>query len=203
MGLLEEVTADVDNYLAGTYEVTKPQDVPDNDEVPLGKKAMEFEATALFVDVRQSTDITDSFRRQTAAKMMKAYFSGAVRIINRNGGAVRSFNGDGMLVKSALGKALDFEVGCGIDDGWIYAVKVGIRGTNDVAWVGRATNTAAKLSNVGSGTRNIYMTGIAYDRLHDWAKLSKGVNMWSDMSFIDIGGTNRGVRSSTYHWSLG
>jgi class 3 adenylate cyclase len=58
---------------------------------------MEFEATALFVDVRQSTDITDSFRRQTAAKMMKAYFSGAVRIINRNGGAVRSFNGDGML----------------------------------------------------------------------------------------------------------
>src|SRR6266545_4210210 len=150
MGLLEEATADVDNYLAGTYDVTKPQDVPDNDDVPLGKKAMEFEATVLFVDVRQSTDITDSFRRQTAAKMMKAYFSGAVRIINANGGAVRSFNGDGMLAffmgdprstpavkaamhidwfvsellqpkfgkyfennQSALGKALDFQIGCG------------------------------------------------------------------------------------------
>jgi adenylate cyclase len=240
MALLEEVTSDVENYLVGTYDVSKPQDVPGNDEVPLGKKAMEFEATALFVDVRQSTDITDSFRRQTAAKTMKAYFSGAVRIINRNGGAVRSFNGDGMLAffmggtrtspavksalqidwfvtellrpkfekyfennKSALGKALNFEVGCGIDDGWIYAVKVGIKGTNDVAWVARATNTAAKLSNVGSGTRNIYITGVAYDRLHDWAKLSKGVNMWSDVSFMDIGGTSRGVRSTTYHWSLG
>jgi len=29
--------------------------------------------------------------------MMKAYFSGAVKIINDNGGEVRSFNGDGML----------------------------------------------------------------------------------------------------------
>jgi hypothetical protein len=28
--------------------------------------------------------------------------------------------------KSAPGKALDFEVGCGIDDGTIFAVKVGI-----------------------------------------------------------------------------
>lgn len=175
MSLLEEVTTDVDNYLAGTYDVTKPQDVPESDEVPLGKKAMEFEATALFVDVRQSTDVTDSFRRQTAAKMTKAYFSGAVRIINRNGGAVRSFNGDGMLAffiggtrtspsvksamqidwfvtellrpkfekyfennKSALGKALTFEVGCGIDDGWIYAVKVGIRGGHERCRLGRA-----------------------------------------------------------------
>ncbi len=67
MGLLEEATADVDNYLAGTYDVTKPQDVPDNDEVPLGKKAMEFEATALFVDVRQSTDITFALSTATGA----------------------------------------------------------------------------------------------------------------------------------------
>jgi class 3 adenylate cyclase len=237
---LADVTEGVDSYLAGSYEVTNPRDVPDPEDVPLGKKAMEFEATALFIDVRQSTDITDSFRRQTAAKMMKAYFSGAVRIINDNGGKVRSFNGDGMLafftggtrtspaVKSAmqidwfvsellqpkfrkyfennlsaLGKALNFEIGCGIDDGEIYAVKVGIKGTNDVAWVARATNTAAKLSSVGSGTKNIYITGIAYDRLHDWAKIgSDGANMWSDMTFMDIGGVSRGVRSTAYRWSL-
>jgi adenylate cyclase len=239
MGLREDVTTDVDNYLSGTYVVSRPNDVPDNEEVPLGKKAMQFEATALFIDVRQSTDITDSFRRQTAAKMMKAYFGGAVRIINRTGGAVRSFNGDGMLAffmggtrtspavksamqidwfvtdllrpkfdkyfennKSALGKALSFEIGCGIDDGWIYAVKVGIKGTNDIAWIGRATNTAAKLSAVGSGSRNIYITGVAYDRLHDWARLVNGANMWSAQTFLEIGGTSRGVRSTTYHWTL-
>lgn len=54
-------------------------------------------ATTLFVDVRQSSDITQVFRLQTAAKMMKAYFDGGVRIVNANDGYVRSFNGDGML----------------------------------------------------------------------------------------------------------
>jgi class 3 adenylate cyclase len=163
-----------------------------------------------------------------------------VKIINDNGGKVRSFNGDGMLAffmgdsrassavksamqidwfvtdllqpkfkryfennASALGKALGFDVGCGIDDGRVYAVKVGIRGTNDVAWVARATNTAAKLSNVGSGAKNIYITGVAYDRLLDWAKIGgDGKNMWSDVMFMDIGGVRRGVRSTTYRWRL-
>jgi class 3 adenylate cyclase len=239
MGLLEEVTAKVDAYLVGDYAVTKPRDVPDPEDVPLGNKALEFAATALFIDVRQSTDISDSFRRQTAAKMMKAYFDGAVRIINANGGRVRSFNGDGMLAffmgdfrsnpaakaamqvdwfvtevlqtkfqkyfsqnRSALGKALEFEVGAGLDDGDIYAVKVGIKGTNDVAWVGRATNTAAKLANIGSGSRNIFITRAVYQRLNDDTKLSGGVQMWSDERLQDVGGVTRGIRSTAYRWKL-
>lgn len=36
--------------------------------------------------------------------------------------------------RQAFGASLRFEIGCGLDDGDIYAVKVGIRGTNDVAW---------------------------------------------------------------------
>jgi uridylate cyclase len=239
MATLADLRTRVDGYLTGQYAVTRPRDVPDPANVPLGNEAMQFDATALFIDVRQSTDISNTFRRQTAAKMMKAYFSGAVKIINDNGGRVRSFNGDGMLalfmggtrtspaVKSAmqvdwfvgnalqpkfrryfannlsaLGNALGFEIGCGIDDGTIFAVKVGIRGTNDVAWVGRCTNTAAKLSNLGKGARNIYITGIAYDRLHDWAKLSdSGINMWSPMNFMELGGSSRGVRSTAHWWA--
>jgi class 3 adenylate cyclase len=68
-----------------------------SDDIPLGNNAAEFEAAVLFIDVRQSSDITNAFRRQTAAKMMKAYFAGAVNIVNKNEGFVRSFNGDGML----------------------------------------------------------------------------------------------------------
>jgi class 3 adenylate cyclase len=68
---LTDITARVDGYLDGTYAVTRPRDVPDPDDVPLGNKAMEIDAAALFIDVRQSTDITDSFRRQTAAKMIR------------------------------------------------------------------------------------------------------------------------------------
>jgi adenylate cyclase len=237
---LADVVNRVDVFLKGDYSTTKPRDVPDPGEVPLGRKGMEFEATALFIDVRQSTDIAEAFRRVTAAKMMKGYFAGAVKIIADNGGAVRSFNGDGMLaffaggrrtspaVKSAmqidwfvtnvlrdkfrryfennlaaLGQALDFDIGCGIDDGLIYAVKVGIKGTNDVAWVGRATNTAAKLSNLGSGSHNIYITSNAYKRLTDDAKFaSDGAHMWSDQAVLKLGGVNRYVRTSNYQWDL-
>ena len=152
MGLLTDLESKVDGYLAGEYEITSPQSVPNPEDIPLGNKAAKLVATTLFVDVRQSSDITNTFRRQTAAKMMKAYFDGAVRIINANHGYVRSFNGDGMLAifigegqsnnavkaamqikrfvdsvleerfrryfnknSAAIGRALDFGVGAGID----------------------------------------------------------------------------------------
>ena len=87
----------VDDYLGGTYETYRPRDVPEPTDIPLGKKAASMDTTALFIDIRQSSDITNTFRRQTAAKMLKSYFHGAVKVISANGGKVRSFNGDGML----------------------------------------------------------------------------------------------------------
>ena|SRR5215204_5649041 len=97
MSFKNELQEIVSNYLAGDYETYEPQGVPDPEDIQLGNKAAKLEATALFIDVRQSSDITNAFRRQTAAKIMKGYFNGAVRIINKNEGKVRSFNGDGML----------------------------------------------------------------------------------------------------------
>ena len=239
MSLLTDLEAKVAGYMAGDYKVTKKQTVPNPEDIPLGNEAAELEATVLFLDVRQSSDITNTFRRQTAAKMMKAYFDGAVRVINANDGYVRSFNGDGMLaifvgdlqsnhaVKAAmqvkwfvndvlepkfrkyfegnagaLGNALDFSVGVGLDQGTIFAVRVGIKGTNDVAWVGRCTNTAAKLSATTSSPRNIAVTRAVYSRLNDDRKLSSGAQMWSDETFHDFGGITRAIRTTTYHWTI-
>jgi adenylate cyclase len=239
MTLLSEIEAKVDGYLVGQYKKKTPQNVPLPEEVPLGNEASVFEASTLFIDVRQSTDLTDAFRRQTAAKMMKAYFDGCVRIVNANDGAVRSFNGDGLLAlfigdsrssnatkaamqvdwfvtevlgekfekyfannMTALGKTLSFEIGCGLDDGWIYAVRVGIKGTNDVAWVGKPTNTAAKLSDVGSGAANIIVTRAVYNRLKRTRKYSNGTHMWSDETFVTVGGVRRAIRKTTWRTSL-
>jgi class 3 adenylate cyclase len=231
----------VDGFLAGTYETTNSRSVPVAADIPLGNKAAKLTATALFIDLRQSSDITNAFRRQTAAKMLKSYFSGCVRIVNLNSGFVRSFNGDGLLalftgdqradnaVKAAMqtkwfvvhilwpkfngyfeanqaarGARLSFSFGAGIDDGDIYAVRVGIRGTNDVAWVGRGTNTAAKLSNVLHHPRNIGVTRLVYDQLSTNRKLSKGTNMWSPSEqWGEFGGLNRAYRTTTYWWGIG
>ncbi len=233
---LEKLVA---RYLAGTYETYQPRGVPRPEDIALGNKAAKLTGTALFIDLRQSSDITNSFRRQTAAKMLKSYIDGAVRIINDNGGQVRSFNGDGMLalfvgsrqsndaVKAAMqvkwfvqhvlwpkfngyfaanraarGARLNFSVGCGIDYGDIYAVRVGIRGTNDVAWVGRCTNTAAKLSSALDHPRNIAVTRAVYRRLNDDRKYSKGSHMWSGEQFGEFGGVRRACRVTTFWWTI-
>lgn len=234
-----ELSTMVASYMAGTYDTVTTRSVPLAEDVPLGNKAKLLTATALFIDIRQSSDITNSFRRQTAAKMLKSYFDGAVRIIRHNGGEVRSFNGDGMLalfiggqqrnnaVKAAMqvkwfvqfvlwpkfnayfgnnqnarGKRLSFSVGCGIDHGDIYAVKVGIRGTNDVAWVGRCTNTAAKLSNVLRSPDNIGATRAVYGALHASRTHTDGEHMWSDQASGDFGGVLRLYRTTSWWWAV-
>jgi adenylate cyclase len=235
-----DLTKMVDGYLAGAYETTQPRGIPNPEDIPLGNKAAKLEATALFIDLRQSSDITNAFRRQTAAKMLKSYFDGSVRIINQNSGKVRSFNGDGMLalfvgdtqsnnaVKAAMqvrwfvehvlwpkfnsyfaanaaarGARLNFSIGAGLDRGDIYAVRVGIRGTNDVAWVGRCSNTAAKLSNVLHHPRSIGITRAVYGRLNNDRKYSDGEHMWSNEFRDEFGGVQRAYRTTTYWWRIG
>ena len=97
MTLLDDVKSSVSTHMAGTYETFQPRGMPLPEDIPEGAKAAKLTATSLFIDLRQSSDITNALRRQTAAKILKAYFSGAVRIVNANDGYVRSFNGDGML----------------------------------------------------------------------------------------------------------
>ena len=236
MSLLTDLQVRVDSYMAGTYTTTRKQSVPNPQDIPLGNEAAELQAATLFIDVRQSSDITNAFRRQTAAKMMKAYFAGAVKIINANKGYVRSFNGDGMLaifigeqrsdnaVKAAmqlkwyvnhvlepkfrrhfannltaLGSSLSFSIGSGIDEGTIYAVRIGIQGTNDVAWIGRCTNTSAKLSNIAN---SIAITEAVYKQLSNTRLFSNGSYMWSGVFYQTFGGVQRTLRSTNYHWTI-
>ncbi|SEO46278.1 Adenylate and Guanylate cyclase catalytic domain-containing protein [Luteibacter sp. UNC138MFCol5.1] len=65
----------------------------------------------------------------------------------------------------------------GVDSSSLFVAKTGVRGANDLVWVGRAANHAAKLSSLPSDY--IYITKAVYGRLNDSAKLgSNGKNMW-------------------------
>lgn len=228
----------VSDYLKGNYSTYEPRAIPEPQDIPLGNRAAKLEATTLFIDMRQSSNIANAFRLQTAAKMVKGYFDGAVRIIGQNSGQVRSFNGDGMLAlflgdlrfhnavkaamqvewfagnilrpridryfennRAAMGQKLGFEIGCGLDDSSIFAVRVGIRGTNDVAWVGKGTNTAAKLASKVAQPQSIGITREVYSHLDRTYTYDSGVHMWSEESFEEIGGQVRAIRTTDY-WSI-
>lgn len=84
----------------------------------------------------------------------------------------------------------------GIDTGVIRAARTGVRGDNDLVWVGNAPNVAAKLTALSSDypTR---ITGRAYDRMHRDQKYGGTPEqlMWQERTWTDMDGM-RMYRSS-------
>jgi class 3 adenylate cyclase len=62
--------------------------------------------------------------------------------------------------------------GVGIDSSPLFIARSGIRGSNDLVWVGRAANVAAKLAALREDGFSIYITEAVFKKLQDSAKLS-------------------------------
>jgi class 3 adenylate cyclase len=87
----------------------------------------------------------------------------------------------------------------GVDLSDLFVARTGIRGSNDLVWVGRAANYAAKLS-AESPTYPTYITAAVYDNMLESAKLSKGTNMWTKLSWTAMNGAT--IYGTRYWWSL-
>jgi len=87
----------------------------------------------------------------------------------------------------------------GIDTSDLLVAKTGIRGNNDLVWVGRAANYAAKLSAL-SHERPTYITAEVYNSMADEAKFSSGTNMWKPYKWNTF--DDRIIYGSTYWWTV-
>lgn len=83
----------------------------------------------------------------------------------------------------------------GIDTSDLLVAKTGIRGSNDLVWVGRAANYAAKLSAL-SHERPTYITAEVYNQLNDEEKFSAGTNIWKPYKWNTF--DDRIIYGSTY-----
>ena len=87
----------------------------------------------------------------------------------------------------------------GIDTSNLFVARIGVRGDNDLVWVGRAANYAAKLSD-GAGPPS-QITADVYNKLKKPLKYSKnGRNMWVKATAPALG--NKTVYTSTWSWSI-
>lgn len=86
----------------------------------------------------------------------------------------------------------------GIDRSPVTAVRAGIRGNNDLIWIGRAANYAAILSEIRSDHAT-YITHDVYTGLNAKAKLKdgKGENKWTKTS-VSFKGQSVECYKSTY-----
>ncbi|MDV3351454.1 adenylate/guanylate cyclase domain-containing protein [Leptothoe sp. LEGE 181152] len=91
--------------------------------------------------------------------------------------------------------------GTGIDTGEVLAVRAGARGDNDLIWIGRAPNLAAKLSDIRERYNRSFITASVYNRLNESAKYGgePKKNMWESCSwkFLD---DNISIYRSNWHW---
>lgn len=87
----------VKDLLDGNYDGREIRFVPTVDNVSLGKKYLNTKLCAMFIDLRNSSDLLINRWKQSSAKVHKAYITVVVDVVNRNGGMVRSFQGDGIL----------------------------------------------------------------------------------------------------------
>lgn len=103
----DQLSSGISDFYGGDYSITKGQVVPEVRDIQFGKVGRQMDLAMLFVDLRNSTRIVAAIRRISAARMYKSFLWGVTKIARANGGDVRSFNGDGVLI--VFGNGTDVE----------------------------------------------------------------------------------------------
>lgn len=162
-------------------------------------------ATVLYADLDGSTDMVDNYKWWFSAQVYKAYLRCAGKIIRNEGGVITAYDGDRIMAvfigdtknTSAVRAALKINYAVehiinpvirakydnfvlkhviGIDTSELRAARIGVHRDNDLVWVGRAANYAAKLCNDSSAS--IWVTSDVYDVMMPTVKTYLGTSMW-------------------------
>ena len=86
----------------------------------------------------------------------------------------------------------------GIDTSELRAARIGVKGDNDIVWVGRAANYAAKLC--AESGRPLWITKSVYDNISESVKTSNGSPMWENFKWTTM--NNIDVYGSAYRWVI-
>jgi len=200
MALIDDLKSETNAIVKGAWERRDGEVVPESKDIGLGNECIDLEATFLYADLADSTELAIQ-DKTVASEVVKAYLMGTTRIIRAIGGEIRSFDGDrvmgvffagakntaaakaalkinyffkDILVPAFVGfyqyRTLSLSQTVGVDTSKVMAVRSGIRSNNDLVWIGRAPNVAAKLSGIREPGYASYLSGDAFDAMLDDSK---------------------------------
>ena len=232
MSLEADLEKEVTDIFKGIWTTRKGEKVPDPEDLGLGNDAVELQATVLYADMSDSTDLVDNYKVEFAAEVYKAYLRCAARIIKSEGGSITAYDGDRIMavfigdtknttaartalkINYAVQKIVNpllkkqypkstYEVKhvVGIDTSDLFVARIGVRNDNDLVWVGRAANYAAKLSSL-NGQYRTYITQAVFDMMHNDAKYNGTPKrlMWNKQ--VWTAKKNIPIYGSTWWWPL-
>ena len=165
-------------------------------------------ATVVYADLDGSTNLVENMKWEFSGQVYKTFLYAASRLIRKHGGTIVSYDGDRVMgvfisnnqrneavscgleinyaVKNLIQPELkkkwttDFKVRhvVGIDTSQVRAARTGVRGDNDLVWIGNAPNLAAKLTMLSADSPT-WITKRVYDSLNDLQKLGPNKeNIW-------------------------
>jgi adenylate cyclase len=97
MGLKEDVTKGVNEVLSAAWKTENATVVPETEDVTLTNGAKLLDATYLYADMADSTGLAQGYKNWAVARVMRTYLNAATRILNAEGGKIRSFDGDRVM----------------------------------------------------------------------------------------------------------
>jgi class 3 adenylate cyclase len=184
-------------------------------------------ATVLYADLDGSTDMVNTMKWEFSAQIYKTFLKCASDIIKNEGGVITAYDGDRVMaiftgnsknteaarcalkinsavidiIQPAIAKkwATDFVLKhvVGIDTSQLRTARIGVRGDNDLVWIGRAANYAAKLTSLAGKPSRI--TENVYNMLADQLKYNNGKDIWVREHWEDMG---IWTYSSTWKWTV-
>lgn len=226
-----DILAEIKSIFKTKWSTREGKVVPDSESIKLGNDAVLINGTVLYADLTDSTDLVNDYKDWFAAEIYKSYLVGACRMIRDKGGEITAFDGDRVMAvflgnskntlsaKAALhinyivqeintllkqeypSTAYKLRQSIGIDTSKLFVAKTGIRNANDLVWVGRAANYAAKLCSLRESNYSIYITEDVYNQLADEAKYggTPRQNMWEKRIWTDRG---INVYQSNWWWKI-
>ena len=232
MTLKTDLESEVKAIFESTWEEREGRVVPDPKDLSLGNDAVKLQATVLYADMADSTDLVDNHSHKFAAELYKAYLRCAARIIKDEKGTITAYDGDRVMavflgdakndaaVRSALKinhvvqkiinpllksqypkKTYQLKHVVGIDTSELLVARIGVRNDNDLVWVGRAANYAAKLCSL-NGKHATYITGTVFNAMRKEVKYGGKDNslMWEER--VWTARNNIKIYGSTWMWTI-
>ena len=228
MGLADDLKTEVPAIFRAQWTTREGQVVPDTPDLKLGNDAVTLDATVLYADIDGSTSMVDSKTAQFAAEVYKTYLLCAAQLIRSEGGAITAYDGDRVMavfigglkntsavrcalkIKAAVTEIInpaikvqynsDFQLQqvVGIDTSELLVARTGIRGSNDLVWVGPAANHAAKMSSLSEQPYSTFISSAVYDKMMDAVRMSSsGQKMWEARSW-----RGKTIYRSSWYWHV-
>jgi len=227
VGFKTDLEAEVKKIFRSVWQERDGEVVPDTPDIKLGNEGVKLTATVLYADIDGSTSMVDSHTHQFAAEVYKTYLLCASRIIRDEDGVITAYDGDRVMavfignskntsavrtglkinyavrniinpaIKSQYNNGFELQQVVGIDTSDLLVARTGIRGANDLVWVGRSANYAAKLSSISEQPYSTFISQAVYTNMNEAVKTSNGTAIWEARTW-----KGDSVYRSSWWWSL-